>query len=349
MRSSLLALTLCLVACAPTLTSSSFGTTNTASSPEMAAAMANAQQMAAMGQAARSAAEAGCAPLQSRQPGFEEERTIGQMLSTHLVASQGHLYLDGAAQKDPAKLTEEILSGKAQTLPEGGKNAVSAHVAIVGKNLTRFSARPDVPWVFAVIENDTPNALSTAGGYVFVTTGLLKKTTNEAQLAGVLAHEIGHVVRKHSLAKYVDARHKQCVAAKYAAYLIEHGTRGGPAVDEMARFARNFDDPDAADAGFARFILQALMMLQQFGNDREAEFETDKTALELVSFAGYDPTEYEKFLTSLGEEKNGLTGQHPQTADRVAKLKAQREGELKDFAHGTAKPDLGKVFAPLSK
>lgn len=348
MRSSLLALTLCLVACAPALKAAGPANTTTASSSEMAAAMANAQQMAAMGQAARSAAEASCAPLLSRQTGFEEERAIGQMLSTHLVASQGHLYLDGATQKDPAKLTEEILSGKA-ALPEGGKNAVSAHVAIVGKNLARFSSRPDVPWVFGVIENDTPHALSTAGGYVFVTTGLLKKTTNEAQLAGVLAHEIGHVVRKHSLAKYVDARHKQCVAAKYAAYLIEHGTRGGPAVDELARFARNFDNPDAADADFTRFILQALMMLQQFGNDSDAEFETDKTALELVSFAGYDGTEYEKFLTSLGEEKNGLTGQHPKTADRVAKLKALREGELKDFVHGTARPDLGKVFAPLGK
>jgi predicted Zn-dependent protease len=91
------------------------------------------------------------------------------------------------------------------------------------------------------------------------------------------------------------------------------------------------------------------MLLQQSSNDREAEFETDKTALELVSFAGYDPTEYEKFLTSLGEEKNGLTAQHPKTGDRVAKLKALREGELKDFVHGTAKPDLGKVFAPLSE
>ncbi|MDP1829987.1 MAG: M48 family metalloprotease [Archangium sp.] len=351
MRSSVFAIALVVLGCAPAaktvtpeekLTSASAGS---GLSPQMMAAMANAQKMASMSQAARAAAEGACAALLRHTPSWDEERAIGQWLAINAVARQGHLFLDGAEEKDPAKLNERLATRKAVALPEGGRNAVSAHVALVGKNLARFSSRPEVPWVFGVIENETPDALSTAGGYVFVTTGLLKKMTNEAQLAGVLAHEIGHVVHKHSLTKYLDARHKQCIAAKYAAYLIEHGTNGGPAVDELARFARNFDDPDlgAADAGFARFIMQALVTLQQFGTDGESELQTDRTALELVSFAGYDATEYEKFLTTLGDRP-----QHPKAVDRVAKLKALREGELKAFAHGTAKPDLAQVFAPLS-
>jgi predicted Zn-dependent protease len=170
--------------------------------------------------------------------------------------------------------------------------------------------------------------------------------TNEAQLAGVLAHEIGHVVQKHVLLKYRDAKEKQCVAATYAAYLLEHSGMHSPPMDDVARYARQFAgnlDLDRADDGFIRFIMQAMMMVLQLGNDPNAEFQTDRTALELLSFAGYDPSEYENFL---GANPQPM---HPAAADRAAKLKALRTGELASFATGTAKPDLGKVFAPLGK
>ena len=197
-----------------------------------------------------------------------------------------------------------------------------------------------------MIENDTANAFSEPGGYVFVTTGLLKKMTNEAQLAGVLAHEIGHVVHKDGLLKYREAKQKQCVAANYAAYLIEHSGLHNPAMDSMGRYAHQFDgsmDLDSADGGFIAFLMQAMMMVMQLGNDKDAEFLADRTALELVSFAGYDASEYEKFLAANPQPM------HPASADRTAKLKALREGELASFATGSAKPDLAKVFAPLGK
>jgi predicted Zn-dependent protease len=272
-----------------------------------------------------------------------EERFVGNELAVRYSAQTGHFFLDGAVEKDPSKLEQQ--RGTA-TLPEGGRNAVSAHVAVVGRNLAHFSSRPDLPWTFGVIENDTPQAFNAPGAYVFVTTGLLKKMTNEAQLAGVLSHEIAHVVQKDTLQKWRQAMHQQCLAARLSAAMLEHGAATGvPAASaQLARFAKYFDPNvpyDEAPPEFAVFMLDTTMQLLQF-SDKESEFQADRRALELLSFAGYDAVEYEKFLGAWPQPN------HPRSDDRAIKLKALRGGELSDFSHGTAKPELNKVFAPLT-
>lgn len=338
MRIAGLATLVCVVGCAPLLTQPSVG--------DMSKMMAQSQALMAQAEVARAAAEVNCEPVRKQDPGFEEERVIGQELAITLCARVGHFYVDGATEKDPKKLIEALASQTPVALPESGKNVVSAHVAVVGKNLARYSGRPDLPWVFGVLDSQSPQAFSTPGGYVFVTTALLKKMTNEAQLAGVLAHEISHVVHKHVLRTYVEARFKQCVAARYAAHLIETGTQNKAVSTEVARYARSFDTPSdrsKADPGFTQFIMQVMMMLVQSGNEKDVEFQTDRAALELVSFAGYDALEYEKFLTGWAQAS------HPASLDRALKLEALRKGELSDFVHGTAKPTLGQVFAPLGQ
>jgi beta-barrel assembly-enhancing protease len=296
-------------------------------------------------QSARAFAEVTCAPMLNHQASWNEERAIGADLAVSFTAQRGHLYLEGTTEKDPQKLIDTLASRQPITLPESGKNAVSAHVAVVGKNLAQFSARPDLPWVFGVVENDAAHAFSAPGGYVFVSTGLLRKMTNEAQLAGVLAHEISHVVRKDMLKIWVEASYRQCVAANYAAYLIEHGQPSNPMTEEMARYAKKFQprmDLSTSDDAFVRFIMNTTMMLLQQGHDKESEFDADKAALELISFAGYDALEYEKFLIDFAQVN------HPVSVERASRLEQYRKGELSDFVHGTAKPDLTKLFAPLA-
>ncbi len=316
------------------------------------AAIANAgADLAKLGADAKAYAENKCEPVIKAEVGFNEERAIGGVVGVELISNSGHLFLDGLTEKNPETLNKNLADKKPVTLPDSAINDLTAYVSIVGKNLARYSARPDLPWTFAVIKNDTVNAFSAPGGYVVVTTALLKKITNEAQLAGVLGHEIGHVVHKHSLTKYRDAKHKQCIAANYAGYMIEHGGPSNPVTDEAAKYAKKFDgtiDLDKEEGGFIKFIMSAVIGLLQTGNDKDSEFQTDATGLELVAFAGYDPTEYEKFLVSLGGQGGGVLSSHPSTDERVAKLKALREGELKDFATGTAKPDTAKAFAPLA-
>lgn len=319
--------------------------------PSVSDVAGDAARAAELGKKATAHAEAVCQPLLNQEPSFAEERAIGGVVGVELISNSGHLFLEGLTEKDPAKLNEALEKKQPVALPDNAKNDITAYVSIVGRNLARYSARPDLPWTFAVIQNDSVNAFGAPGGYVVITTGLLKKVTNEAQLAGVLGHEIGHVVHKHSLIKYRDAKHKQCIAANWAAYTIQNGGPRNPATEEAAKYAKKFEgkmDLDASEGGFIKFVMSALITLLQSGNDKAAELETDKTGLELVAFAGYDAAEYEKFLASLGNQGGGVAASHPSTEERVAKLKALREGELKDFASGTAKPDMSKVLSPLA-
>lgn len=74
---------------------------------------------------------------------------------------------------------------------------VNNYVDSIGQRLAKNSTRPDIAYTFQVVKDDSINAFATAGGYVYVTTSLLKAADNEAQLAGVLAHEIGHIAERH--------------------------------------------------------------------------------------------------------------------------------------------------------
>ncbi|MFY0577747.1 M48 family metalloprotease [Cystobacter fuscus] len=80
----------------------------------------------------------------------------------------------------------------------------------IGGNLAAQSSRPHLPWVFGVLQSEGVNAVSGPGGYVFVSEGLLARLDNEAQLAGVLAHEIAHITGKHALNEYQDYLVGQC-------------------------------------------------------------------------------------------------------------------------------------------
>src|SRR5690606_6959089 len=75
--------------------------------------------------------------------------------------------------------------------------ALQAYVDAIGQRLAANSERPDLPWSFAVVEDPTPNAFALPGGPIFVTRGMMNLMTNEAQLASVLGHEIGHVTARH--------------------------------------------------------------------------------------------------------------------------------------------------------
>lgn len=293
-----------------------------------------------------------CAPIKTSELSWEEERAVGSAVGVGLAMNGGHFFIEGVTEKNPEVLNADLKKAK---LPDNEKNELTAYLSITGRNIARYSSRPELPWTFGVIENETPNAFSAPGGYVIVTTGLLKKITNEAQLAGVLAHEIGHIVHKHSLKRYKQGKFDQCSVALAARYYSERNTNLPPLLKDALRFSNRFGkggkvDLDAPDeGGFVGFIVKTVLKLMEaLGNEKEDEFQADATALELVAFAGYDPSEYEKFLTSLGSQGGGFS-KHPSTEDRVAKLKASREGELAPFATGTAKPDVAKAFAPLKK
>src|SRR6185312_47668 len=77
--------------------------------------------------------------------------------------------------------------------------AVHKYVTLVGLSVARESERPKLPWTFIVLDTDGVNAFASPGGLVHVTRGALGLMNNEGELAGVLAHEISHVTRKHTV------------------------------------------------------------------------------------------------------------------------------------------------------
>src|SRR4029077_7212590 len=101
----------------------------------------------------------------------EEERTIGEQVSAKIRQRFGVV-------QDPA---------------------VHKYVTLVGTLLAQQSERPNLPWTFIVLDTDGVNAFASPGGFVHITRGALGLMKNEAELAGALAHEIGHVAHKHTV------------------------------------------------------------------------------------------------------------------------------------------------------
>src|SRR6476469_9950620 len=108
---------------------------------------------------------------------------------------------DAVKQKIDEKIAigREITGNLLGAAPLVKDEALQKYVNSVGRWVASQSERPDLPWHFGVIDSEDLNAFSAPGGYVVITKGIYRKLTNEAQLAGILGHEIAHVVKKHQL------------------------------------------------------------------------------------------------------------------------------------------------------
>ncbi len=196
----------------------------------------------------------------------------------------------------------------AQMGPRYADESLQRYVNLVGRAVARQSARPDLLYSFAVIENDSPNAFAAPGGYVFVTTGALKAMNSEAELAGVLAHEIAHVTERHMLQIY---RRTQ---------LFNAGLMTAEAIE-------------ADNAKYRQGVDVATDTLFNKGLGSKFEFEADKVGLEYAALAGYDPQGLIDFLGRLGAQSKPaaggwLGGTHPGTAQRVSQARAHSAAVL---------------------
>ncbi len=161
------------------------------------------------------------------------------------------------------------------------------------------SERPDLPWHFGVIQSDDVNAFAAPGGYVFVTLGLYRLLQNEADLAGVLGHEVGHVIRKHHLKILQQSK------------LVDAGSR---ALSKQV----GSDKLQQLIGSGAEIVARSL--------DKDAEFEADRIGVVLATRAGYDAYGLPSVLQQIGHfaKDDGsialLFKTHPHPDDRLAKL-----------------------------
>jgi predicted Zn-dependent protease len=177
------------------------------------------------------------------------------------------------------------------------------YVAEIGARLVRESHRPNLPWTFTVVDEAAVNAFALPGGFIYLTRGILPFLRNEAELAGVLGHEIGHV----------DARHSA------EAYSKQLGAGLGLAVASVLA------PQTQAFQGLAGAGLEVLFL--KYG--REAELESDRLGVTYASTLGWDPRGVPGMLNTLARIENSsgtrrgipnwaLT--HPPAADRVARV-----------------------------
>lgn len=219
--------------------------------------------------------------VDSLQPvGFEEEQAIGGSLAIQVFNKFGGMYDNAPLQK---------------------------YIATLGRAIADVSDRPEIDYYFAVLNSEHPNAFATPGGYVFLSVGLLRLIDNEAQLAGVLGHEISHITLKHAL----QTIEKSKKLAGFGALTI--GMLG--------------QDPDLFD----KVLEQAAEILFTKGLEKDMEFEADKVGSEYAYRVGYRPEGLKNFLSVLGNnlpaQGSALASTHPQPQDRVIKL----SGIMADF------------------
>ena len=205
------------------------------------------------------------------------------------------------SQQEEIQLGREITGNLLGAAPLVKDEALQKYVNQVGRWVATQSERPDLPWHFGVIESSDINAFAAPGGYVVITKGLYRKLSNESELAGVLAHEIGHVIKKHQL-KLIQ---KQQLLSFGAGLLGQSVGQDNNTVQKLI-------------GSGAEICARSL--------DKDAEFEADRIGVVLAGRAGYDPYGLPSVLAEIGHvgKDDGsvalLFKTHPMPDDRLAKL-----------------------------
>lgn len=187
--------------------------------------------------------------------------------------------------------------------------AIHKYVTLVGTLLTQASSRPDLDWRFIVLDTDGVNALAAPGGYIHITRGALSLMKDEAELAGVLGHEVIHVTEKHTIRAIQKGKTMQLAADE---------TLGDRAVfNQLVDRAT-----DVVMAGFGR----------------SEELESDQEGVVLANTVGYQPAGLSRFLQMLADrnkastEKQGLFASHPEMKERLDRLAKTIDSKKLDAA-----------------
>jgi predicted Zn-dependent protease len=221
-----------------------------------------------------------------REPDEEDEIEIGKGVAARLLGASP-LVKDGDLQR---------------------------YVNRVGLWVALHSERPNLPWRFGVLDDSDINAFATPGGYILITRGMLLRMRDEAELAGVLGHEITHVVEKHALKT------------------MRKGAMAGLAGDALSNYAEKKSKKDLSKVvgGFTEIYTRGL--------DKEDELDADRGGVVMAARAGYDPyglPSVLQMLASINPKDSAVAlmfKTHPDSEERLKKVTKAMDGELDEFA-----------------
>ncbi len=205
--------------------------------------------------------------------------------------------------------------------------AIHKYVTLVGTLVARQSERPNLKWTFIVLDTDGVNAFASPGGIVHITRGALGLIQNEAELAGVLGHEIGHVAHKHAV---------NAIRKNKAVQLGTNETLSdrGPFLDKIAN--------------------KAYEMVLENKFDRGDEMDADKEGVTLAEKLGYAPGALGEFLTRLDDRnkdqpaQNGLFASHPETKERIDTIRKMASGKTGVMVQARYKSNVKYEATPVT-
>jgi predicted Zn-dependent protease len=230
----------------------------------------------------------------------------------------------GMDEKDEVAIGREIAGRMLGAAPLVADPELQAYVNRVGRWVASQTERPDLPWHFGVIDTASINAFAAPGGYVLLTRGLYEILDGEAQLAGVLGHEIGHIVRRHHIT----------VMQKSSA--ISAGAR-------IAQGSRN---------QIVNSLIGTGAEVMARGLDKSAEFESDQMGVVLAARAGYSPYGLIEVLHKLSARSVDdaslalLFKTHPHPGERLSELGNALTPRISSLPAGK-EPPIRQVAADL--
>ena len=207
----------------------------------------------------------------------------------------------------PITTEEEVALGRdvaANVIAQFGlysNEPLTRYVNLVGLTVARSSPRQDVTYRFAILDSNIINAFAAPGGYIFISKGLLFLLKNEAELAGVLGHEIAHVTQRHVVK---EIQKSNVVQAAIPSYIKE----------------------SAKQAVWMQQVTGLAIQMLWKGLSREDELESDRLGLEFSSACGYHPRSFKEVLEMLksksssgagNKELKFLLSTHPKPEDRI--------------------------------
>jgi len=270
--------------------------------------------------------------------------TVQQIVTTTMNIAVAAGDMDPRTADLIVSTTESVYKVTEQITPENEYYIGRATAAIIlndytlynEPNLTKYlnkicgaitinSEKPDLynGYYVAVLDSDEINAMATPGGHILITRGLLKCTSNEEELASVIAHEIAHIQKQHSISAIKTSRFKDL--SLNVASLAINESDNDEAKQMMSVFGDSVDD-----------VVSSLVLN---GFSQEQEFEADSYALELLNNAGYNPHSIVNMLKTLEQNqanhKRGFVKTHPEPKKRIKKI----QNELKKYSKSKTQED----------
>lgn len=202
---------------------------------------------------------------------------------------------------DEIRIGQQIAGNLLGAVPLVRDDGLQRYVNLVGNWVVAQSGRTELPWHFGVLATEDINAFAAPGGYVFITLGLYRQLNSEAELAGVLGHEIAHVTQKHHLK------------------VLKKSNLINAAGQAVSRKVKNNDQ-------IVQNVIGNGAEIMARGLDKEAEFEADRVGAVYAARAGYDPWGLPAVLHELAalpardSRTSLLFKTHPQPEERLGRL-----------------------------